>query len=89
MNTNLQDIADEIAGISDGSFYLEKPESYCNLSVEDQEKVMSLVYEQIYTCDSCGWWFNTDSLDQTDSGEHMCWNCYDNYEEEQRENNDV
>ena len=89
MTTNLQDIADEIAEISDGSFYLEEPESYRALSVEDQAAVMSLVYEQIYTCDSCDWWFNTDRLEQTDCGESMCWNCYDDYEEEKRENDEV
>lgn len=89
MATDLRDIADEIAEISDGAFHLEDPESYRNLSASDQAKVMSLVYEQMHTCDSCGWWFNTNSLEQTEQGEDMCWKCYDNYEEEQRENDEV
>jgi formylmethanofuran dehydrogenase subunit E len=84
-NEKLQTVADEILETVDGTFYLDEPDSYRALSVEDQATVMSLVYDEADTCDVCGWWFSNLSLEQTDEGEAMCWNCYDTYEEEKRE----
>lgn len=83
--TDLEEIAAEIVAYSDGAYHIGYTEEYEALSSEDRIRVDDLVYQEIDSCDSCGWNFYIDSLEHfSDSGEHLCWQCAETrYEEEE------
>lgn len=82
---DLESIANEIIGYSDGAFHIGYTEEYEALSIEDRTTVDDMVQEEIGSCDGCGWNFHRDSMDHfPDSGEELCWRCAEErYEEEE------
>ena len=75
MNEKLAVIADEIIAYADGSFYLDQPEEYHNLTLEEQGKVDKMVYEEIGECDHCGWHFNYENLETVGFHGELCGSC--------------
>ena len=88
MNEKLVAIADEIIAYADGSFYIDQPEEYDNLTVEEKGKVDDLVFEQIGNCDECGWNFNYDNLEMVDGHGELCWACASNVDDEDESDED-
>lgn len=88
MDEKLLLIAEEIIAYADGCFYLEQPEAYDNLTLEDKGKVDDLVFEQIGNCDHCGWHFNYDNLETVDGHGELCWTCASNVEDEDESDED-
>jgi formylmethanofuran dehydrogenase subunit E len=84
----LEIIADEIIGYSDGSFNIEWGEEYTALSLEEQNQVDEMVFEVIDNCDACGWYFIWDSMETHSDGECYCWRCYEDKLEENEEDED-
>ena len=79
----VEEIAADIIGGSNGSFYMEWGEQYAALSLEDQRKVEDIVNEEIGTCDCCGWHWATFDLEQSmSSGQLLCWKCAEDEENE-------
>lgn len=83
----LEEIANDIIGGSDGSFYIEWGEDIENLSDEDRTKVEDMVTEEIRTCDCCGWYWHVDHLEHID-GESVCWKCEEDIRAEQEDEED-
>jgi hypothetical protein len=77
MNEKLTAIADEIIGYSDGAYDIAWGASYEALTPEEQAEVQNVVYEEIRSCDSCGWNFTIDSMENHADGESYCWRCYE------------
>lgn len=88
MNEKLVAIADEIIAYADGSFYIDQPEDYDNLTVEEKGKVDDLVFEQIGNCDECGWHFNYDNLETVDGHGELCCACASNVYDEDESDED-
>ena len=88
MNEKLALIADEIIIYADGSFYIDQPEEYDNLTVEEKGKVDAMVYEQIGECDECGWHFNYDNLEMVDGHGELCGSCASNVYDEDESDED-
>jgi len=88
MDEKLLVIAEEIIAYADGSFYLEQPEAYYNLTLEEKSKVDDLVFEQIGNCDRCVWHFNYDNLETVDGHGELCWACANNVEDEDESDED-
>lgn len=83
---SLEEIAEDIISYSDGAFHIQHTEEYEALTAEDRAKVDGMVYEDIQSCDACGWNFHYDSLSQIETGEQFCWRCYeDSLEDEDEE----
>ena len=87
----LDEIAQEIIGNSDGSFYMEWGDDIERLSDSDRSKVEDMVWRDIGNCDHCGWHFAVESLENVD-GENLCWRCaedaHNNEDEEDEEDED-
>lgn len=81
MDNKLIAIAEEIIEYSDGSFHIAWSEEYDALSISEQRQVEDVVYDNIASCDGCGWNFSVDSLEQLHEGS-FCWQCYDDVDEE-------
>lgn len=80
----LQTIADDIAGYADGAYEIYWNEEFEALDKADQETVRNAVFEQLDTCGMCGWNFMIDSMEHNvDTGEHYCWRCQEDMEEEE------
>jgi hypothetical protein len=77
MDTKLEQIAREIVGYSDGSFYMEWGESYEALNAEEQSIVADAVYDEIGNCEMCGWHFMYESMETHADGCCYCWRCYE------------
>lgn len=88
MSEKLLAIAEEMIAYADGSFYLDQPEEYHNLTLEEQVKVDELVYEQIGLCDECGWHFNYDNLETVDGHGELCWSCASNVDDKDESDED-
>jgi hypothetical protein len=88
MNEKLAIMAEEIISYADGSFHLDYPDEYHELTLEDQAKVDELVYEQIGNCDLCGWNFNYENLETVDGHGELCWACASNVDEEDESDED-
>jgi hypothetical protein len=86
MNEKLTAIADEIIGYSDGAFHIAWSESYEALTPEEQAQVQEAVYDEIYSCDGCGWNFYVDSMETHSDGQCYCWRCYEDVIAEDEEN---
>ena len=79
----IEEIADDIIAMSDGSFSIYWGEDFDALSESDQRKVEDMVHEEISNCDCCGWNFNNQSMEigaLTDG-----WLCYQCAQAEQEE----
>jgi len=89
---SLEEIAEEIISDSDGSFNVEWGEEYSALSIEDQSKIDSLVWDAIASCGHCGWHWHVDNLESHElSSEPVCHHCQDLLDmelEEQEEDED-
>lgn len=83
----LGEIAQEIIESSDGSFYLEWGDDIEQLNDSDHAKVQEMVWEEISTCDCCGWHFHVDNLEQLD-GENLCWKCAEDVRNEDEDEED-
>ena len=82
----IERIADEIIGYSDGAFHIAWSEEYEALTLEEQQEVEQIVYDNIANCDGCGWNFSIDHLEQYSDGGCYCWQCYqDKIDEEEHE----
>ena len=84
----LDKIIDETILFSDGSFNMAWGEGYDDLTIEEQQIVEDAVYEEIYNCDGCGWYFNVNNLETVSNGETMCCGCASNFEEEEDESDE-
>jgi len=74
----LEEIAQDIIDGSDGSFYMEWGDDIEQLSDSDRSKVEDMVWEEISSCDGCGWHFHVDHMEHFgDTGETLCWKCAD------------
>ena len=60
--------------------FLELEIDELKLTDEDWE----IINAYVYPCDSCGWWYDTEELEEYD-GELLCSNCLEEYEEEEEE----
>jgi len=79
---SIDDIAEDIITMSDGSFYVEWGEDYSTLSLEDQAKVEEIVWQEIDSCACCGWHFNNNNLSSHDNAEgQVCYSCYNDLED--------
>ena len=86
---SVDEIAQEIIDGSEGSYNVEWGEDFAALDFADRERVEAMVWEEIESCDGCGWHFHVDSLEQhVDSGESLCWRCTNDREEEENESED-
>ena len=83
----LDKIAQNIIEDSDGSFYMEWGDDIEHLNDADRSKVEDMVWQEISNCDSCGWHFNINSLENID-GENLCWKCAEDYENEEEDDED-
>jgi hypothetical protein len=72
----LRAIADEIVGLSDGSFHMAYTDEYGALTPEEQAAVDDIVYTEIGNCEACGWHGTYDNMEQHSNGAHYCWQCY-------------
>jgi hypothetical protein len=82
----LDEIAEDIISMSDGSFNVEWGYDYAELSLEDQAKVEEMVWQEIDSCASCGWHFNNNHLSSHDNADgQVCDSCYNDLEEEDEE----
>ena len=88
MDEKLLLIAEEIIAYADGCFYLEQPEAYDNLTLEEKSKVDDLVFEQIGNCDHCGWHFNYENLETVGDHGELCGSCAGNVEDEDESDED-
>jgi hypothetical protein len=79
----IDEIAQEIIDGSDGSFNVEWGEDYSALPLYKQAQVEEIVWQEIASCDGCGWHFHVDNLEQhIASGDCLCWHCANDREEE-------
>lgn len=79
----LDEIAQDIISGSDGSYYITWGEDFERLAEADRERVEAMVWEEIASCDGCGWHFHLNNLEQhIDSGDSVCWRCDSDREEE-------
>lgn len=86
MTDKLATIADEIIENSDGTFHIEWGEEFDTLTLEERREVENIVYDNIADCDSCGWNFSIDHLEQhSDDGGCYCWRCYQDKIDEEGE----
>ncbi len=84
---SIDEIAEDIITMSDGSFYLEWGDDYAALSLEDQAKVENIVWMEIDSCACCGWHFNNNHLSSHDNADGLvCDSCYNDLEDEREEN---
>lgn len=82
----LDEIAHEIIEGSDGSYNVEWGEDYAALDFADRERVEAMVWEEIASCDGCGWHFHLEQLEQHfESGDSLCWRCHSDREEAKEE----
>ena len=81
----LELIANEIIGYSDGAYDIAWGEEYKALTLEERQIVEDYVFEVIGTCDSCGWNFTLDSMELHSDGQCYCWRCYEDKIEEDEE----
>lgn len=82
----LSEIAQEIIEGSDGSFYMEWGEDFEQLEEPARSQVEEMVWEEIASCEDCGWHFHVESLEQhIDSGDNLCWKCANDREEAESE----
>jgi hypothetical protein len=82
----LEEIAQEIIEGSDGSFYVEWGDDFEKLDKPDRSKVEEMVWDEIASCEDCGWHFHVESLEQhIDSGDNLCWKCANDREEAESE----
>lgn len=72
----LEEIAQEIIDGSDGSFHMEWGEAFEQLEEPARSQVEERVWEEISSCDCCGWHFHVDHLERID-GDMVCWKCED------------
>jgi hypothetical protein len=84
---NLEEIAQEIIGDSDGSFYMEWGDDIEQLNDSERSQVEKMVWEEISPCDCCGWHFHVDNLEQID-GEMVCWKCAEDMEKDEDESDE-
>ena len=74
----LEEIAQDIIGSSDGSFYMEWGEYFEQLEEPARSQVEDMVNEEIASCDCCGWNWHVESMEHfDDSNETLCWKCAD------------
>jgi hypothetical protein len=79
---SIDEIAEDIITMSDGSFYVEWGEDYSALSLDDQAKVEEIVWQEIDSCACCGWHFNNNHLSSHDNADgQVCDSCYNDLEE--------
>lgn len=89
MSEKLEVIAQEIIGHADGSYEIDYPDEYQELSLEEHAKVDDMVFAEIGNCDMCGWYFNYENLETVHGHGELCWACASNiYEEGDTENED-
>jgi hypothetical protein len=80
---SIEEIADEVIRMSDGSFYVEWGEDYSALSLDNQAKVEEIVWQEIDSCACCGWHFNVNSMSGHDDAEGLvCDSCYNDLDEQ-------
>ena len=85
----LEEIANEIIGWSDGSFYIEWGDDFQKLDEPDRSKVEDMVNEEIASCDCCGWHWHVESMENfIDTGDNLCWKCAEDRREEEEEEED-
>jgi len=85
----LEEIARDIIDGSDGSFYMEWGDDIEQLSDSDRSKVEDMVWEEISSCDGCGWHFHVDQMEHYyDTGDTLCWKCADDRNTEEDEEED-
>lgn len=78
----LEEIAQDIICWSDGAYQVEWGEDFAALELADRERVEAMVWEEIASCDGCGWPFHVNSMEQhLDSGDNLCWKCEQDREE--------
>ena len=71
----LHELAESMeGGINSVNYFLEEGEE---LSLDDEEELSFLVS----SCDTCGWNYCRDDMEQTEYGELLCWRCYEDEEE--------
>ncbi len=86
---SIDEIAEDIITMSDGSFYVEWGEDYSALSLEDQAKVEEIVWQEIDSCACCGWHFNNNNLSSHDNADgQVCDSCYNELEEAEEDEED-
>jgi hypothetical protein len=82
----IDEIAEDIISMSDGSFYVEWGEDYAALPLDDQAKVDEMVWQEIDSCACCGWHFNVWHLSGHDDADgQVCDSCYNELEEQREE----
>ena len=82
--SDLYHIAHNIASDSDGAWNIAWSDEFLELEGPEQRKVTHLVYEQIDACDSCGWYWNKESLEYSANWEGgLCYQCLDYHVEEE------
>jgi hypothetical protein len=85
----LEEIANEIIGGSDGSFYIEWGDDFQKLDEPDRSKVEDMVNEEIASCDCCGWHWHVESMENfADTGDSLCYKCAEDRREEKEEDKD-
>lgn len=84
---NAQEIADKIlngclGGCNDPFLYADQLIEDGDITQEDfqsqESEIWSLVDDQMFTCDVCGWncWMSELSYEASDMGNSVCDNCY-------------
>lgn len=86
---SIEEIAEEVIMMSDGSFHVEWGDDYSALSLDDQAKVEEIVWQEIDSCSCCGWHFNVNHLGSHDDADgQVCDSCYNDLEEQANEDED-
>lgn len=85
----LEEIVYDITTDSSGSFHIEWGEDFEKLSDNEKRIVEDKVYEEIGSCDMCGWHWHIHDMESTKYYEAVCWKCLDDaLEEEETEDED-
>lgn len=60
--------------------YIEEGRMTAEFWEENEPAIVYIIDTRIFNCDTCGWWYSTSELSDSDQGV-VCDQCYD--EEEQ------
>jgi hypothetical protein len=88
MEDKITSIAAEAISYADGSFHLDYPDEYHELSLEDQQKVEELVFEEVGSCEICGWNWTYNNMEQHEHHGWLCCHCESNLEDEEDESDE-
>ena len=85
---SVEEVAEEIIGSSEGSFYIEWGDDFQQMDAAKQAEVENIVFERLSSCEGCGWHWANENLEDI-NGEALCFSCaQDAIDEEEEDEND-